>query len=73
MTTFIALVLAALAIEAVFVLVRRRHTREGRWSRSYRHNYFRPAGSSGFTEPADRDAERIWADTLAMSRRAPHN
>ena len=73
MTTFIALVLAALAIEAVLLLVSRRHTREGRWSRWYRHNYFRPAGSGGFTAPVDRDAERVWADTLAMSRRAPHN
>ena len=73
MTTFIALVIAALAIEAVFVLVSRRRTREGRWSRWYRHNHFRPAGSGGFTEPVDRDAERVWMDTLAMSRRAPHN
>lgn len=73
MTTFVALVLAALAIEAAFVLVRRRHTREGAWTRWYRHNYFRPAGSAGFTDPVDRDAQRMWADTLATSRRAPHN
>jgi len=73
MTAFVALILVVIAIEGVFVLVRRRHTREGRWSRWYRHNYFRPAGSGGFTDPVDRDAERIWADTLAMSRRAPHN
>ncbi|HEY5854776.1 MAG TPA: hypothetical protein VIW24_12175 [Aldersonia sp.] len=73
MTTFVVLVLAAFALEGVFVLVSRRQTREGRWSRWYRHNHFRPAGSAGFTEPIDRDAQRIWADTLAMSRRGPHN
>ena len=75
MATFIALVLVMVAMQVGFVAVKRHGEHAQPWrSTAYRHSFFfrtdRHAGSVNYI---DRDAERAYADVLAMSHRAPHS
>ena len=71
MTTFALLILVTVAIGAGVLALR--HWHGPGWTGNYRYHSLRSSDSADYYAGLDRDAVRVDAEVLAMSRRAPHN
>lgn len=74
MATFIALVLVVLALQGLFVAAKYLGPHDRPLTITpFRYNFFRGDGLMGSSNHIDRDAERAFAEMVAMTHHAPHN